>query len=102
MKKGKIILSAAAFIVTAGTAFAMKAHGAFSGKHIVYGTVGNVCTRSTCSTDVAGTGTTQPICKTVVQSTNKNVVKTVNSKYFASRTTNGKCTKPTVKWTHQL
>lgn len=59
MKNSKIILGAAACVVTAASALAFKAHNKFGGNH-VYGrtSAGSVyCTLSTCRTTLNGTET---------------------------------------------
>jgi hypothetical protein len=57
MKKGQIILGAAAFIVTAASALAFKAHSKSSGNRI-FGLTNvnnpNSCTASTCFTNSLG------------------------------------------------
>ena len=101
MKKGQIILGAAAFIVTAASSLAFKAHSKFIGQHRLLGATSagsSNCTRSTCFTNVNGAQSGK--CHTVVN--NRNTAFTHNGTLWTSFTTiNGiKCANPTIKWTH--
>ena len=115
MKKGKIILGAAAFVLTAGTLLAMKARSKylqvklnghylqfkFNGHFQVLGTVSGVCTVTTCST-MNGLPPNEhpPICRTFFNGFLQ--VNTVNREYFHAKRIDGNCTTPTVHWTHHV
>jgi len=101
MKKGRIVLGAAAFVVTAASALAFKAHNAVSG-HQLYGAtrVGSSnCTLSTCFTNAAGLQTNK--CHTVIN--NVNTAFTGGAKTLWTKVTainHKKCVTPIRRWTH--
>ncbi len=102
MKQGKIILGAAAFIVTAASALAFKAaNSAFRAKHVLGPTVvGGTCFTTTC---FAGAGNSTGLCHTLA---GVNTVLTAGGgnagKLWTVKTaTHGKCANLS-KWTHLL
>ena len=98
MKIGKIILGAAAFMVTSAAIVGFKLKQQMTGHHRVYGSVQGFCTASTCST-AHGIISGQPdTCLTIHNQA--LIVATNNGCMFAERTAGGTCTKPTIKWTH--
>ena len=97
MKKGKIILSTAAVLITAVSAFAFKTFK-HSGAQVYGFNSSDQCTLSTCQT-IANNGSQTGPCHTLAGS---NLVATAGGgshTYFKARTQNGTCTSPTVKWT---
>jgi hypothetical protein len=99
MKKGKIILSAAAFIVTAGSVLAFKAHSRFSPTgHVVYGltSTGGACVVSTCRTNPSGRGD-KITCRT---SSGTTLVTNGAGEFYKSFNNSlQKCTAPTLHFT---
>jgi hypothetical protein len=89
MKKGRIILSAAALVVTAGSTLAFKIvnHVRLTGNHQLHATAGNGCSLSNCHTTDAGT---------VAKSSCKTSGGTVATKLF----TTASCVSHT--WTKQV
>lgn len=101
MKKGRIVLGAAAFVVTAASALAFRAHNAISG-HQLFGETkvgsGN-CTLSTCFTNTAGLESGK--CHTVVNLS--HTAFTGGSKTLWTKVTSTnhvKCVTPIRRWTH--
>jgi hypothetical protein len=98
MKKGKIILGAAALIVATVSALALKAHSKYATGARVYGINDfGECTLSTCRTNPSGKG--QALCHTIFY-----LVSVVNTNgsgelWKAMNPFNGICTKPTFHWT---
>ena len=104
MKKGQIILGAAAFIVTAASSLAFKAQSKFIGQHRLYGATSagsSNCTKSTCFTQLAGSHET-PKCHTMVNKVNTAFTGGLNATLWTTVTTtnNKKCSGATNHWTH--
>jgi hypothetical protein len=102
MKKGKIILSAAAFIVTAGGVFAFKAHSTIPGHKRLYGKTFIhfiLCTLSTCNT-FGGVSGQKCHCFTTIRG-QILVVQGSNGTMWTSITSAAghHCKGPTTKWT---
>ncbi len=100
MKQGKIILGAAAFIVTAASALAFKTANNFRTKHVLGPTVvGGTCFTTTCFATVNGKSTgvchTLAGVKTVLTAGGANAGKL----WTVKTATNGKCANLS-KWTH--
>jgi hypothetical protein len=93
MKKGKIVLGTAAFIVTAASALAFKVTHRFTQRH-GFGTKGSVvaCTRVTCFT-ANSSGTNPAHCLTIGLSG-----ATVTNVYTEKTATGHHCVHPT-RWT---
>jgi hypothetical protein len=101
MKKGKIILSAAAFVVTAASVLAFKVHSKFHNQGVIYGTKGSgVCTLSTCLT-VPGTGVASGRCHTINNSSPIALGTNGSGSYWKATnpSQNHRCTHPTIRWT---
>jgi hypothetical protein len=99
MKHSKIILSAVAFLVTAGSVLALRVHKKHQG--VIYGkTARGSCTLSTCFT-CPGPMCSAEVCHTVFSSTPIALKTNGAGKYWkATNPSNGHiCTKPT-HWTH--
>lgn len=102
MKNGRIILGAAAFIVSAAGALAFKHIGQ---THKIYGkTTGGKCVQSTCFTNNSNFASGSAKCHTAAPR-NPVVLATggVAGTYWKATKGGanlGVCTQPTLKWTH--
>lgn len=102
IKKGKIILSAAAFILTAAAAYAFTR---IPQSRKIYGKIlGGKCVQSTCYTNKATFASGSGKCHT---SAPRNPVVLATGGYAGTywKATKGDanlgvCTQPTLKWTH--
>jgi hypothetical protein len=97
MKKGKIILGAAAFIVTSASLFAFKATR--SHQSGLFGkTAGGKCVLSTCFTNNALPVAGSQKCLTVNGA--KPLATNGSGGYWKATAAGHICTKPTADWTH--
>jgi hypothetical protein len=92
MKKGKIILSAAAMIVSAAGIFAFKSHSNANQRHHLFGSYktsgnGTVCAQVSCWTKASGTGSAVA-CHTATSG-----LQTVRKTYTQKTTVNNKLCK---------
>jgi hypothetical protein len=103
MKKGKIILGAAAFLISAASTLAFKAHSRFVGKQLCAATSAGSsnCTLSTCHT-LGGRDLSKAACHTAGGFSLFTLGATGNGTIWTARTTvnNKQCLHPITKWNH--
>ena len=103
MKKSQVILGAAAFIVTAASSLAFKAHSKFIGQHPLFGATSfgsSNCTASTCFTQLAG-AQQRGKCHTRVNHVNTAFTGGNGTLWTSVTQVNfKKCAGATIHWTH--